>query len=189
MLHRYTSACVVVDRGFEILYFFGPTHEYLSQPEGEARLDLLSWVRPGLYARLRRGLNEAVEQERQVTVTGMRVERASATARVECAIEPIPPLSSRRAAPGRLPRPADGSRHCLPRGRRRWPGRADRRRAPAGAQEQPAGAAGTVEQLEDRQRGVPREPRGAALAQRGAAVEQRGARDLEGGAPVAQRGD
>src|SRR5690606_21047643 len=49
VLHRLTTACVVVSRSFEILYFFGPTEDYLTRPHGEARMDLLSWVRPGLY--------------------------------------------------------------------------------------------------------------------------------------------
>jgi hypothetical protein len=45
VLERYTSPCVVVSQGLEILYFFGPMGEYLTQPQGEARSDLLR-VRP-----------------------------------------------------------------------------------------------------------------------------------------------
>ena len=89
VLERYTSPCVVVSQGLEILYFFGPMGEYLTQPQGEARSDLLSWVRPELYAKLRAGLAEAVENKREVTVTGMRLERDAVTVRVEIVIEPI----------------------------------------------------------------------------------------------------
>lgn len=88
VLQRYTSACVFVDRSYRILYAFGRTSEYLTQPVGEARMDLLSWVRPGLYAKLRTGLNEAAEHRGKVSVTG-RLESEAGTARVEVTIEPV----------------------------------------------------------------------------------------------------
>jgi two-component system CheB/CheR fusion protein len=91
VLQRHTSPCVVVGRGLEILYFFGPTEPYLSRPAGEARLDLLSWVRPELYAKLRSGLAEALERRRPVTLTGLRLEGPAEATRVEIAIEPIAP--------------------------------------------------------------------------------------------------
>lgn len=89
MLQRYTAACVVIDRSFRILYSFGPTGDYLSQPVGETRMDLLSWVRPGLYAKLRTGLSDAAEHRHKVSVTGMRLESDAAAARVEAMIEPV----------------------------------------------------------------------------------------------------
>lgn len=89
VLQRHTAACVVIDRNLRILYFFGPTGEYLTQPVGEARMDLLSWARPGLYAKLRTGLADAVEHGHKVTVTGMRHGRDAGNARVDAAIEPI----------------------------------------------------------------------------------------------------
>lgn len=89
VLQRYTAACVVIDRNLRILYFFGPTGEYLTQPVGEARMDLLSWARPGLYAKLRNGLADAVEHGHKVIVTGMRRERDAGSARVDATIEPI----------------------------------------------------------------------------------------------------
>ncbi|HVS03938.1 MAG TPA: CheR family methyltransferase [Thermoanaerobaculia bacterium] len=91
VLQRHTSPCVVVGQGLEILYFFGPTERYLERPEGEVRLDLLAWVRPELYARLRAGLAEALEQRQPVTLTGLRLEGPTEARRVEIAIEPIAP--------------------------------------------------------------------------------------------------
>ena len=91
VLQRHTAPCVVVGRGLEILYFFGPTDPYLARPEGEARMDLLSWVRPELYAKLRAGLAEAVERQRPVTLTGLRLEGHTEARRVEIAIEPLAP--------------------------------------------------------------------------------------------------
>jgi two-component system CheB/CheR fusion protein len=89
VLQRHTSPCVVIGEGLEILYFFGPTGPYLSQPPGEARLDLLSWVRPELYAKLRAGLAEAFERRRPVTLTGLRLSGSAEARRVEITIEPI----------------------------------------------------------------------------------------------------
>ncbi|HSL84370.1 MAG TPA: CheR family methyltransferase, partial [Thermoanaerobaculia bacterium] len=90
VLQRYTTPSVVVDQALEIRYFFGPTDPYLTRPPGEARLDLLSWVRPELYAKLRVGLAEAFERRRPVTLTGMRLEGPGEATRVEIVIEPIP---------------------------------------------------------------------------------------------------
>ncbi len=91
VLQRHTTPCVVVDQGLEIRYFFGLTEPYLTRPPGEARLDLLSWVRPELYAKLRVGLAEAFEQRRPLTLTGMRLEGSADATRVEIVIEPIAP--------------------------------------------------------------------------------------------------
>ena len=49
VLGRYTSACVAVTESFEIQSFWGPTQQYLLQPTGEARMDLLAWAKPGIY--------------------------------------------------------------------------------------------------------------------------------------------
>lgn len=89
MLRRYTAPAVAITRSLEILHFFGRTEAYLQQPSGEARMDLLSWVRPGLYARLRAGLLEAMTNNQRVVVTDMRIERDAATARAEAIIEPM----------------------------------------------------------------------------------------------------
>ncbi|HEX7026091.1 MAG TPA: CheR family methyltransferase, partial [Gammaproteobacteria bacterium] len=92
VLSRYTRACVVVTESFEIQSFFGPTHEYLVQPTGEARMNVLAWARPGLYPRLRVALERAVEHKERSNITDLRMERDGESRRVECSIEPITPL-------------------------------------------------------------------------------------------------
>jgi two-component system, chemotaxis family, CheB/CheR fusion protein len=92
VLSRYTWACVVVTKSFEIQSFFGPTHDYVQPPTGEARMDLLAWARPGIYPRLWTALEQARDEGRRVEVTDMRVERGGRTHRVACTIEPITPL-------------------------------------------------------------------------------------------------
>lgn len=89
VLGRHTSACVAIAENLEILYFFGPTADYLVQPTGEARLDLLSWVQPGMYPKLRSALQVAIQEKRAVRIQDLRVVRGGAKQPVECAIEPI----------------------------------------------------------------------------------------------------
>lgn len=92
VLARYTWACVAVSETFEIQSFYGPTHDYLVQPTGEARMDLLSWVKPGIYPRLRAGLEKARGGKAPVKVTDIRIERSGVPQRVECTIESLTPI-------------------------------------------------------------------------------------------------
>jgi two-component system, chemotaxis family, CheB/CheR fusion protein len=89
VLSRYTSACVVVSEAFDIQSFFGPTQEYLVQPTGEARMDLLSWARPGLYPGLRAALERARSGSERVERADLRVDRSGVSVRVSCTIERI----------------------------------------------------------------------------------------------------
>jgi two-component system, chemotaxis family, CheB/CheR fusion protein len=89
VLEAHAPACVAVNQNLDILHFFGPTDAYLRQPRGEARFDLLSWVRPGIYTKLRIGLREAADSGEIVKVDGMRVERDGETRLVEAAVEPV----------------------------------------------------------------------------------------------------
>jgi two-component system CheB/CheR fusion protein len=91
VLKRFTTACVVVNSNFELLYVFGPTERYLVQPVGEVRTDLLAWARPGLYAKLRGALQHALEHGSAVSVSGVRVERDGAGVPVRCTVEPLSP--------------------------------------------------------------------------------------------------
>lgn len=92
ILSRYTWACVAVTESFEIQSFFGPTQEYLVQPTGEARMDLLAWAKPGIYPRLRMGLEKARNGKERVKISDMRMERDGAIHRIECTIEPFTPI-------------------------------------------------------------------------------------------------
>jgi two-component system, chemotaxis family, CheB/CheR fusion protein len=92
VLSRFTSACVAINQNLDILYFFGPTHDYLAQPTGEVRMDVLSWARSGLYPKLRGALKAAIERRERVTISDIRVEREGRAHRVECTIEPVPAL-------------------------------------------------------------------------------------------------
>lgn len=92
VLSRYTWPCVAVTESFEIQAFFGPTQNYLTQPTGEARMDLLAWARPRPYTRLRAAIERAREHNERAHITNLHMERNGQSERVECTVEPITPL-------------------------------------------------------------------------------------------------
>jgi two-component system, chemotaxis family, CheB/CheR fusion protein len=89
LLDRFAPASVVVNRKGEILYFCGPTHDYLAQPTGVPANDLLAQARPGLQSKLRGALHRAIRDDRVVAARGVRVRRGAAFHRVEFTIEPL----------------------------------------------------------------------------------------------------
>ncbi len=71
VLERYTRACVLVHRNQDILYFFGPIHDYLRQPVGEATMNLPAWTREALRPRLRSALQEVLDTGEAARVRGV----------------------------------------------------------------------------------------------------------------------
>ena len=67
LLERYAPASVLVDRNGRILYFHGPTGDYLIQPSGEPTRDLLAMAREGLRPGLRSAMRKALETRESVT--------------------------------------------------------------------------------------------------------------------------
>jgi two-component system CheB/CheR fusion protein len=59
LLERYAPAGIVVDAAFRIVSVRGATASFLELPAGEASLDALKLVRPGLHLALRSALQEA----------------------------------------------------------------------------------------------------------------------------------
>jgi two-component system, chemotaxis family, CheB/CheR fusion protein len=68
LLERYAPAATLIDHKFRVLYFHGPTGDYLEQPTGEPTRDLLAMAREGLAAGLRSAVREALSEKRDVTV-------------------------------------------------------------------------------------------------------------------------
>ncbi len=59
LLESYAPASVLIDRTYQILYFYGPTDRYLKQPSGAPTDDLIARAREGLQTKLRSALYEA----------------------------------------------------------------------------------------------------------------------------------
>lgn len=91
VLRQHTAACVVINVDCEIQHLYGPIDRYLVPPTGESRQDLLAWIRPGFYVRLRSVLRQAVDSGESIDTEG-HIERDNAVWRVRCSIAPIPPV-------------------------------------------------------------------------------------------------
>jgi two-component system CheB/CheR fusion protein len=89
VLRQYTTACAIIDSDHEIRHLYGPTDRYLVPPTGEARQDLLTWIRPGFYVRLHSALRQAVDGGERVDTEG-HIERDGDVRRVQCTIAPVP---------------------------------------------------------------------------------------------------
>jgi two-component system CheB/CheR fusion protein len=89
VLERYVPACVLINRRDEILYFAGPTQDYLVQPTGVPTLDLISRTRDGLQSKLRAAIRKAVADGQRTVVTGARALRGDRWHRVRLTVEPL----------------------------------------------------------------------------------------------------
>jgi two-component system CheB/CheR fusion protein len=88
LLQRHAPACVVINRTYEVLFFSGPTHEYLVQPGGPPTQDVMALARDGVQGKLRTAVRQAIEQDAPVTL-GAYVRRGSAHHRVRVTVEPL----------------------------------------------------------------------------------------------------
>jgi two-component system CheB/CheR fusion protein len=66
LLARYAPASVLIDAKGRVLYFHGPTGNYLEQPTGEPTHNLLEMTRAELRAKLRKAIREAAANQRNV---------------------------------------------------------------------------------------------------------------------------
>ncbi len=90
ILDRFSPASVLVGQDNHVLYFCGPTDEFLSQPRGVPTLDLLAMVRQGLRTRLRAALKAAAEADLSVTASGARMKRDGDFLPVQFTVTPAP---------------------------------------------------------------------------------------------------
>src|SRR5208283_367893 len=75
LLNQFAPAAVLINRKYEILYFFGPTDRYLAVPAGEPTLDLIMMAREGLRTKLRSATHKAECQSGPVTLANVQVKR------------------------------------------------------------------------------------------------------------------
>lgn len=93
LLEELAPAAVLINRRFEILYFIGPTTQYLDVPTGEPTKDLLSMAKDGLRVKLRSAIHKAMEQWQPVQLTDVQVRRDG---RYVPIVVTIKPASQRR---------------------------------------------------------------------------------------------
>jgi two-component system, chemotaxis family, CheB/CheR fusion protein len=66
LLSRYSPAGVVINAGLQVLHFRGQTGPYLEHSQGEASLDLLKMLQPGLAMDVRTALSQASKTDMPV---------------------------------------------------------------------------------------------------------------------------
>ena len=89
LLERFAPASVLIDRHCHVLYFHGPTGDYLEQPTGEPSTNLFAMARDGLAAKLRAAVREAIAENRGVTVSA-RVRQGGTNRPVTLVVTPLP---------------------------------------------------------------------------------------------------
>ena len=82
LLERFVPACVLINRKYEILYFAGPTQDYLVQPTGVPTQDLMSRLRDGLPTKLRGAIRRAIREGERPVVIALAVRRGDVWHRV-----------------------------------------------------------------------------------------------------------
>lgn len=89
LLDQFAPPAVLINRKYEILYFFGATDRYLAVPAGEPTQDLMMMARDGLRTKLRSAIHKAVREGGPVTLQGAQVKRNGNYQPVIVAIRPV----------------------------------------------------------------------------------------------------
>lgn len=89
ILEQFAPAAVLVDARFAVLYFSGPTENYLQMPRGTPTHDLLAQARDGLRSRLGSALRRALSGDAPVIVDDARVRREGRYQPVRLSVLPI----------------------------------------------------------------------------------------------------
>ncbi len=89
LLLRGAPAAVLINRSYEILNYHGPTRQYLENPDGPPKHDLLSLGLEGLRAKLRAAVRQAVREDSSVVVEDARVKRDGTYYPVQFTVEPV----------------------------------------------------------------------------------------------------
>ena len=89
LLEHYAPASVLINRKFQVIYYFGPVEHYLKQPAGAPTDHLMVRVREDLRIRLRAVIQESLESggDGQFGVPG--VQGDDGTRRVKITVKPV----------------------------------------------------------------------------------------------------
>ncbi len=100
LLDQFAPPAVLINRKYEVLYFFGPTDRYLTVPAGKPTQDLMLMARDGLRTKLRSAIHKAVRASGPVTLADGQVKRNGDYHPVIVTIRPVqePPGRGRAAA-------------------------------------------------------------------------------------------
>lgn len=89
LLRRFSLACVVINRNYEVLHFAGPTEDYLIQPGGSPTHNLLALARPGLESKLRVVVQRAIRENAAQSIKDVMMRHGNLSRRVNLDVEPL----------------------------------------------------------------------------------------------------
>lgn len=99
LLEHFAPATVLINRKYEILYYFGPCVQYLELPTGQPTHDLSLMAREGLRTKLRSAVHRAIREGVSVVQSGVQVKRNGSHYPVRVSVWP---LQAPKAAEGLL---------------------------------------------------------------------------------------
>lgn len=99
LLEHFAPAAVLINRKYEIVYYFGPCGRYLEPPTGQPTHDLSRMAREGLGTKLRGAVHRALRHGASVALTGVQVKRDGGYYQVRVTVRPV---QTPRAAEGLL---------------------------------------------------------------------------------------
>ncbi|MBX9805209.1 MAG: PAS domain-containing protein [Alphaproteobacteria bacterium] len=74
LLDEYVPASVLINIKYEVLYFFGPTNQYLKIPEGSPSQNLLMMARSGLAGKIKKAVQTLLQSKKTSVIDSTYVE-------------------------------------------------------------------------------------------------------------------
>ncbi len=90
VIETYAPAAVLINRKYECLYFLGPTDRYLRVAAGSPTHELLAMAREGLRTKLRAAIQQAGQENRQITVSAGKAVHDGETHALNISVQPVP---------------------------------------------------------------------------------------------------
>ncbi len=89
LLSDYGPASALINRKYEILYFYGATGDFLQAPTGEPTRDLIAMARQGLRTKLRTACHRAIRNNQPVIDTSARIKHNDELLPCKITVKPI----------------------------------------------------------------------------------------------------
>lgn len=99
LLEDYGPASALINRKYEVLYFYGATGDFLEPPTGEPTRDLIAMARQGLRTKLRAACHRVMRDKQPLTDSSIRLKRNNEW--LPCTIT-VKPVNDSKQAEGLL---------------------------------------------------------------------------------------
>lgn len=89
LLEQFAPASILVNRRFEVQYYYGPVRDYLDYPTGEPEVELPNLALDGLKIKLRDALIRALHKNNTAEDVARSVKRNGGTVAVHVKVQPV----------------------------------------------------------------------------------------------------